>query len=185
MCGSVNTGFKRPAISTLLPDVLPAPTMVWTSSIKSRGFLISFKLLKRVFKRPSKSPRYFAPARREERSKLKIERSLKRSGAFPVSISSASPSPRAVFPTPGSPTRRGLFLFFLDKTSRVLCSSSWRPMSLLVSPSLNFLFKFSQNFLRGSFEGGVAAVVSSFESEDRCSMMIKGERPICSSMNRA
>ena len=40
---------------------------------------------------------------------------MRESGTSLLKILSASPSAKAVFPTPGSPTNIGLFLFLLDK----------------------------------------------------------------------
>ena len=59
--------------------------------------------------RSSNSPRNFAPARREPRSSPMIRFSRRASGTSRVAMRRARPSTTAVFPTPGSPIRTGLF----------------------------------------------------------------------------
>ena len=121
-------GFKRLPAS-ILPSVLPAPTMLWISSMKRIIWpwllLTSFNT---AFKRSSNSPRYLAPAISEPMSKEKMVLSRKFSGTSFLTIRWAKPSTIAVFPTPGSPIKTGLFLVFRDKiriTSRISLS---RPM---------------------------------------------------------
>ena len=66
------------------------------------------------FIRSSNSPRYFVPATKAAVSSI-IKRFLAKSaGTFPVTMSCANPSAMAVLPTPGSPTRTGLFLLRRD-----------------------------------------------------------------------
>ena len=50
------------------------------------------------------------------------------SGTSPFTILKASPSARAVLPTPGSPTNIGLFLFRLDRIWMVLSISLALPI---------------------------------------------------------
>ena len=59
--------------------------------------------------RSSNSPRYLEPAISPGRSSVRILLSFIVSGTTPDAILCASPSTTAVFPTPGSPTRQGLF----------------------------------------------------------------------------
>ena len=47
-------------------------------------------------------------------SRENIVQSFNPSGTSPLTILSANPSAIAVFPTPGSPIKHGLFLVFLD-----------------------------------------------------------------------
>ena len=93
------------------PSVLPAPTMVWISSIKRR---ISPSLFSRIFRTSlslsSNSPRYFAPAMSAPMSSSQTVLPLSPSGTSPATMRCASPSTMAVLPTPGSPMRTGLFL---------------------------------------------------------------------------
>ena len=57
----------------------------------------------------SNSPRYFAPAIIDGRSRVMSVRPASCSGTSPLAIRRARPSTTAVFPTPGSPIRQGLF----------------------------------------------------------------------------
>ncbi len=96
--------------ASIEPSACPAPTMVWSSSMKrmtapcacSTSFIT-------FFKRSSNSPRNFVPATRRPRSRERISLSLIDSGTFPCTIAFASPSAIAVFPTPASPMSTGLF----------------------------------------------------------------------------
>ena len=100
---------KLPA--SIAPSVLPAPTMVWISSIKRitrpSSFASSFNT---AFKRSSNSPRYLAPAIKAPISKESTRLFFKPSGTSPLTIRCAKPSTIAVLPTPGSPINTGLFL---------------------------------------------------------------------------
>jgi len=122
-------GFKRLPAS-MLPSVLPAPTMVCSSSMKRMilpsDFLTSFKT---AFKRSSNSPRYFAPAISAPMSSEKIVRSLRPSGTSPRTIRWARPSAMAVLPTPGSPMSTGLFFVLRDRMRMTLRISASRPMT--------------------------------------------------------
>ena len=69
-----------------------------------------------AFKRSSNSPRYFAPANNDPKSKDKTRLPFKPSGTSPLTIRCAKPSTIAVLPTPGSPINTGLFLVRRDKT---------------------------------------------------------------------
>ena len=69
-----------------------------------------------AFKRSSNSPRYFAPANNDPKSKDKTRLPFKPSGTSPLTIRCAKPSTIAVLPTPGSPISTGLFLVRRDKT---------------------------------------------------------------------
>ena len=102
--------------ASIEPSVLPAPTIVWISSINRiicpSLFLTSSST---AFKRSSNSPRYFAPATSAPISSAKIFLSFKPSGTSPRTIRSARPSTTAVLPTPGSPISTGLFFVFLER----------------------------------------------------------------------
>ena len=75
--------------------------------------------------RSSNSPRYFEPATIPARSSVTTRLFLTVSGTSPLTILSASPSAIAVFPTPGSPIRQGLFFVRLDRicTTRIISVS--------------------------------------------------------------
>ncbi len=62
------------------------------------------------FIRSSNSPRYFVPATKAPMSSIIKRLFCMSSGTSPLMIFWAKPSAIAVFPTPGSPTRTGLFL---------------------------------------------------------------------------
>ena len=122
-------GFKRLPAS-MLPSVLPAPTMVCSSSMKRMifpsDFLTSFRT---AFRRSSNSPRYFAPAMSAPMSSEKMVRSFSPSGTSPRTIRWARPSAMAVLPTPGSPMSTGLFLVLRDRMRMTLRISASRPMT--------------------------------------------------------
>ncbi len=122
-------GFKRfPA--SMAPSALPAPTMLCISSINSMilpsDFWISFKT---AFSLSSNSPRYLAPAMRAPISKAYIVLSFSPSGTSPLRILWARPSTTAVFPTPGSPIRTGLFFVLLERIWIVCRISLSLPMT--------------------------------------------------------
>ena len=102
--------------ASMLPSVLPAPTMVCSSSM-NRMICPSlfFTSSSTAFRRSSNSPRYLAPATSAPMSREKIFLSFKPCGTSPRTILCARPSTTAVLPTPGSPIRTGLFLVFLDR----------------------------------------------------------------------
>ena len=69
------------------------------------------------------------------RSIVKIRLLLMLSGTAPDAICAARPSTTAVFPTPGSPTRQGLFFVRLLKTCISLWISASRPITGSSFPS--------------------------------------------------
>ena len=122
-------GFRRFAASTA-PSAAPAPTIVCSSSMNrticpSEAW-ISFST---AFSRSSNSPRYFEPANSAPMSSAITRRSRRLSGMSPATIRCARPSTIAVFPTPGSPIRTGLFLVRRDRTWITRRTSSSRPMT--------------------------------------------------------
>ena len=105
---------KLPA--SIAPSVLPAPTIVCNSSIKSKILpSLFFTSFSTALSLSSNSPLNFAPATSAPISKAKIVLSLSPSGTSPCTIRMASPSAMAVLPTPGSPISTGLFLVLRDK----------------------------------------------------------------------
>ena len=95
--------------ASIAPSAAPAPTMVWSSSIKritSPDFSISSMT---ALMRSSNWPRYFVPATIRAMSSAMRRLLARSSGTSPLAISCASPSTIAVLPTPASPTRTGLF----------------------------------------------------------------------------
>ena len=137
--------------ASLDPSVLPAPTMVWISSMK-RMIRPSLALisLSTAFRRSSKSPRYFAPAISAVRSRAKMVRSFSPSGTSPRTMRWASPSTMAVLPTPGSPMSTGLFFVLRERmrmTSRISVSrpitGSSFPLRAISTRSVPYFFSAS------------------------------------------
>ena len=96
--------------ASMAPSAPPAPMIVWSSSMKRRtSWLSSASLMTRLI-RSSNSPRYLLPATILAISRVRSLRFCKGAGTAPMAIRWARPSTMAVFPTPGSPTRQGLFL---------------------------------------------------------------------------
>ena len=122
-------GFSRfPA--SIAPSVLPAPTIVCSSSINSNICpLLFFISLRTAFRRSSNSPRYLAPATSAPRSRENIFLSFRLSGTSPATIRRASPSAMAVLPTPGSPMRTGLFLVLRERIRITFLISLSRPIT--------------------------------------------------------
>ena len=112
------------------PSVLPAPTIVCSSSINRMIwpslFLTSSST---AFSLSSNSPRYFAPATSAPISSAKTFLSFSPCGTSPLTIRCARPSTTAVLPTPGSPINTGLFLVLRDKIRIILRISLSLPMT--------------------------------------------------------
>ena len=102
-------GLMMLAASTA-PSADPAPTMVWSSSMKRITSPDFFTSSRAFLMRSSNSPRYLVPATMPERSRERMRLSSRSSGTSPRTIFRARPSAMAVLPTPGSPMRQGLFL---------------------------------------------------------------------------
>ena len=140
------SGFRIFAAS-IAPSAAPAPTIVWISSIKiitSPTFLTSFNAF---FILSSKSPLYLAPATIPDISSVTTLFSLRFSGTSPWTIFWASPSIIAVFPTPGSPIRHGLFFVLLESTCIILSISTFLPITGSNFPSFASLLKSLPNWL--------------------------------------
>ncbi len=122
--------------ASIAPSAAPAPTTVWSSSMKtiiwspfSRISSITF------FRRSSNSPRYFVPAIIPARSSATRRRPARVSGTSSFTIRCAMPSTIAVLPTPGSPISTGLFFVRRDRISTVCSISSARPITGSSLPS--------------------------------------------------
>ena len=131
-------GFKILAAS-IVPSDEPAPIIVWISSINK---ITSFSSVEAssiiILIRFSNSPRYFVPASIPGKSSITMRLFCIANGTSPEAIRRASPSTTAVFPTPGSPTRHGLFFVFRFKIEIRRSISVFRPItgsSLLVFAS--------------------------------------------------
>ena len=101
--------------ASMEPSPAPAPTRVCNSSINRIQFSCFFTSSKTFFNRSSNSPLYFVPATTEDIFKEMILQFFKISGTSLLIIRCAKPSAIAVFPTPGSPIRTGLFLFLRER----------------------------------------------------------------------
>ena len=126
MVPRASAGFRMFAAS-MDPGVLPAPMMVCISSINiiMSGFFSSSCMSPRM--RSSNCPRYFVPATMAVMSRL-TTRLLKSAGlVLWCTMSCASPSTIALFPTPGSPMSMGLFFFRRPRISQTRCISRSRP----------------------------------------------------------
>ena len=93
----------------MAPSAAPTPTMLCISSIKSSTFPAADTSASTFLTRSSKSPRYLVPATIAVRSSETNRFPLSPSGTCPAAILCASASTIAVFPTPASPIRHGLF----------------------------------------------------------------------------
>ena len=116
--------------ASIEPSAAPAPTSVCSSSMK-RMICPSDSVtsLRTAFSRSSNSPRYFAPATRDARSRATIRFGFKTSGTSPDTIRPASPSTIAVLPTPGSPISTGLFFVRRARICITRRISSSRPIT--------------------------------------------------------
>ena len=116
--------------ASMEPSVFPAPTMVWSSSMKRMICpSLFFTSSRTAFNRSSNSPRYLAPATKAPISRENSFLSFKPSGTSPRTILWARPSTTAVFPTPGSPMSTGLFFVFRDRIRTTFRISASRPMT--------------------------------------------------------
>ena len=122
-------GFSMFAASTA-PSAAPAPTSVWSSSMKQM-ISPSLSVISRstAFKRSSNSPRYFDPASMAPMSRATRRLPRSPSGMSPATMRWARPSTMAVLPTPGSPISTGLFLVRRESTWITRRISSSRPMT--------------------------------------------------------
>mmetsp|Transcript_1043 Transcript_1043/g.3425 ORF Transcript_1043/g.3425 Transcript_1043/m.3425 type:complete len:227 (+) Transcript_1043:1787-2467(+) len=120
-------GFKMLAAS-IAPSAAPAPIKVCTSSMNKMISSSALTSSISFFNRSSNSPRYFVPATSRPMSKVIMRLPSRVSGTSPPAIFCANPSAIADLPTPGSPTRHGLFLVLLPKICVTLMISLSRPM---------------------------------------------------------
>ena len=126
----------------MAPSPPPAPTRVCISSIKSTiSPSASVTSLITAFSRSSNSPLYFAPAIRAPISSEYTVLLFRFSGTSPLMILKAIPSAIAVLPTPGSPTRIGLFFVRRDNICITLLISSSRPITGSNFPDSAYSFR--------------------------------------------
>ncbi len=122
-------GLSMLAASTA-PSAAPAPTSVWSSSMKQMiSPWLSVISRSTALRRSSNSPRYLEPAIMAPMSSPTRRLPLSPSGISPATIRWARPSTIAVFPTPGSPMSTGLFLVRRESTWTTRRISSSRPIT--------------------------------------------------------
>jgi|GEM_PF-5945891 len=131
-----SAGLSRLDASIVPPLVLPAPMMVWISSMNKMACGIFSSCFKTDLTRASKSPRYFVPAKSEPISSAYTSASFSTSGISPLTIWCAKPSASAVLPTPASPTKSGLFLRRRHRICTSLSISCLRPIKGSIRPAL-------------------------------------------------
>ena len=121
-------GFRMLAAS-MAPSALPAPTMVCSSSMNRMTFPARRTSARTWRSFSSNSPRYLVPATMAARSRAHTRRPNRWAGTVPSAMARASPSATAVLPTPGSPSRTGLFLLRRDRIWMTRSSSASRPIT--------------------------------------------------------
>ena len=122
--------------ASIEPSAAPAPTTVCSSSMKRISSSEAPRISSiTVFSRSSNSPRYFVPAIIPARSSEITRRPASVSGTSSLTIRCAMPSTIAVLPTPGSPSRAGLFFVRRERISIVCSISSARPITGSSLPS--------------------------------------------------
>ena len=110
------------------PEAPPAPTIVCNSSINRMtlgDFSSSFMT---AFMRSSNWPLYFVPATRDAKSNVTTRLLNRIRETFFCMILRAKPSAMAVFPTPGSPIKIGLFFFLRERICATRSISFSLPM---------------------------------------------------------
>ena len=115
----------RMLAASIAPSEPPAPIRVWSSSMKRMTWPSAMTSSTMRFMRSSNSPRYLVPATRLPISSIMRRFLAISAGTSPDTMCWARPSARAVLPTPGSPTRTGLF--FLRRL--MICSMRWTSFS--------------------------------------------------------
>ena len=170
-------GFKIFAAS-IDPSLAPAPKTMWNSSINKTTSSLCSSSPNNFLSLSSKSPRYFVPAIILARSSETIVFSFITKGTFPSTILWASPSIMAVFPTPGSPIKIGLFFVLLKRIWITLSTSSSLPITGSIFPASAISFKFLANFFKFSLKLlDVLEDFSSFCKRIKLSLIIFLSRP--------
>mmetsp|Transcript_466 Transcript_466/g.1771 ORF Transcript_466/g.1771 Transcript_466/m.1771 type:complete len:326 (-) Transcript_466:67-1044(-) len=112
----------------------PAPTSVWISSIMRMRSSSPTTSSSSLVTRFSSSPRSLAPAMSRPMSSETMRLSTRKSGHLPETMRTARPAPIAVLPTPGSPSRMGLFLRRRARISTQRATSLSRPITGSILP---------------------------------------------------
>ena len=142
-----NAGLSKLAASMAPSPPPPAPIKVWISSM-NRIISPSASVTSLItdLSLSSNSPLYLAPATSRPMSREIKVLDFRFSGTSPETIRCAKPSTMAVFPTPGSPSRMGLFLVRRARICRTRLISSSRPMTGSIFPFLANSFRFLEYF---------------------------------------
>mmetsp|Transcript_39481 Transcript_39481/g.80533 ORF Transcript_39481/g.80533 Transcript_39481/m.80533 type:complete len:233 (-) Transcript_39481:524-1222(-) len=155
-----NIGLSKLAAS-MAPSVLPAPRTWWTSSTnKTMCPSAALHSSRTARRRSSNSPRYFAPATNAPMSKVRSATPRRVSGTSPSRIRRANPSTMAVLPTPGSPTKHGLFFVRRHRICMTRLISSSRPMTGSNFPSSASLIRSMPYLSNASYDSSADADVT-------------------------
>ena len=113
--------------ASIVPAAEPAPIMVWISSMKmmTSGCFCNSIIMARM--RSSNCPRYFVPATTAPRSSTTTRLPHRAREMRCSTMRCASPSTMALFPTPGSPMRMGLFFLRRERICATRSISCSRP----------------------------------------------------------
>ncbi len=131
--------------ASMAPSAAPAPTMVCSSSMnRMMSFWRSISSMI-TLRRSSNCPRYLVPATTLARSSVSNLLPASASEASPAIMRCASPSTMAVLPTPGSPSRTGLFFLRRLSTWMTRIISRSRPMTGSSLPSRASAVKSREN----------------------------------------
>ncbi len=148
----------------MLPSVLPAPTMVCSSSMNKRMRPSDFSTsASTAFRRSSNSPRYLAPAMSAPMSRANRALFFRPSGTSCLRMRWARPSTMAVLPTPASPMSTGLFLVRRDRMRMQRRISSSRPMTGSRRPARASSTRSRPYFLRASYVPSGLSLVTRWE----------------------
>ena len=127
--------------ASIEPGAEPAPTKVCISSMNTItcGLFSNSRISALILS--SNWPLYLVPATIPAKSRLTMRLLNKRGEVRFLAINCANPSTIALFPTPGSPMRMGLFFFLLPRISTTLFISFSRPTMGSNFPSVAALLK--------------------------------------------
>ena len=130
-----SAGLRILAASIAPPSAEPAPTSMCNSSMKA--MILPCLVISRIsaVSRSSNCPRYLVPATIAVISSITTRLSSRLSGTSSRTIRCARPSTIAVLPTPGSPSKTGLFLVRRLRIVTRRSVSRARPTTVSSSPS--------------------------------------------------
>ena len=148
-----SAGLSRFAASPC-PAAPPAPISVCASSInRIIGFGDATTSLITDFSRSSNSPFTPAPACSNPRSSVLTDTCFSDGGTSPAAMRNANPSTTAVFPTPASPVRIGLFCRRRVRISTICRISKSRPRMGSIFPALACAVRSTVNWFNAGVFG--------------------------------